>query len=86
MTKQTGPSPKSQVIDDLSDLLKDANKAVDRKELQDLLMTEEDKRNNDNLQKFLSAIPAESRSNSFQPYLAMNSSSPLVQLMTRQIG
>jgi hypothetical protein len=62
MTKESSPSPESQVNDDLSDLLKDANKAVDRQELQELQMTEEDKKNNKSLQKFLSAIPAESRS------------------------
>ena len=62
MTTESSPSPESQVNDDLSDLLKDANEAVDRQELQELQMTEEDKKNNESLQKFLSAIPAESRS------------------------
>ena len=42
-----------------SGFLKDTNKAVDRQELE---MTEDDKKNNEGLQKFLSAIPAESRS------------------------
>jgi hypothetical protein len=42
-----------------SGFLKDTNEAVDR---QDLEMTEEDKKNNKGLQKFLLAIPAESRS------------------------
>jgi hypothetical protein len=42
-----------------SGFLKDTNEAVDRQELE---MTEDDKKHNKGLQKFLAAIPAESRS------------------------
>jgi hypothetical protein len=59
MTKEYSPPPKSQVNGDLSGILKDTNEAVDRQKLE---MTEDDKKINEGLQKFLLAIPAESRS------------------------
>ncbi len=57
-----------------SGFLKDTNEAVDR---QDLEMTEDDKKNNKGLQKFLRRSLLRVDPNSLQPYLAMNSSSPL---------
>ena len=57
MTKEDSPPPKAKQ-DDLGNLLKDANKAVACLEREN----EEYKKASDNLQKFLSAIPAESRS------------------------
>jgi hypothetical protein len=57
MTKEDSPLPKAKQ-DDLGNLPKDANEAVARLEHEN----EEYKKASNNLQKFLSAIPAESRS------------------------
>jgi hypothetical protein len=57
MTKEDSPPPKAKQ-DDLGNLLKDANEAVAHLECEN----EEYKKASNNLQKFLSAIPAESRS------------------------
>jgi hypothetical protein len=56
MMKEDSPLPKAKQ-DDLGNLLKDANEAVARLECKN----EEYKKASDNLQKFLSALPAESR-------------------------
>jgi hypothetical protein len=57
MTKEDSPPPKAKQ-DDLCNFLKDANEAVARLECEN----EEYKKASNNLLKFLSAIPAESRS------------------------
>jgi hypothetical protein len=63
MTKEETPPPKMRPGgNDLDDLLKLANKAVKRNELEESQMTDEDKKALENIQKFLSAIPANSRS------------------------
>jgi hypothetical protein len=66
MTKEETPPPKIPPKmrpggNDLGDLLKLADKAVKHNELEESQMTDEDKKASEN-QKFLSAIPADSRS------------------------
>jgi hypothetical protein len=63
MTKEETPPPKmSPGGNDLGNLLKMADDAVKRNELEENQMTDEDKKASENIQKFLSAIPANSRS------------------------
>jgi hypothetical protein len=63
MTKEETPPPKMRPGgDDLGNLLKIANDAVKCNELKENQMTDEDKKASENIQKFLSAVLADSRS------------------------
>jgi hypothetical protein len=76
MTKEETPLPKMRPGGiDLDNLLKMANNAVKHNELEENQMTDEDKRASENIQNFLSAIPADNRSQ----YLATISSNDFLK-------